>query len=121
MREKPSLAAALLLMSGLMFFAALEIAPCSAQPGTSLKPDLANGKLIFAQKCEACHFDLSSERKIGPGLAELMRRARFKNGMPADEYHLRRVIERGGKNMPPFREALNEKQTRDLIAYLKTL
>ncbi len=85
------------------------------------KTEAADGKIVFAQKCEACHFNLSSEKKIGPGLAGLMKRAKFKNGMSADEYHLRRVIYRGGKDMPPFRGLLTEKQIRDLIAYVKTL
>ncbi len=85
------------------------------------KTEAADGKFVFAQKCEACHFDLSSEKKIGPGLAGLMKRAKFKNGMAADEYHLRRVIDRGGKDMPSFRGLLTEKQIRNLIAYVKTL
>ncbi len=85
------------------------------------KIEATDGKVVFDHKCEACHFDLSSEKKIGPGLAGLMKRAKFKNGMSADEYHLRRVIDRGGKDMPPFRGLLTEKQIRDLVAYVKTL
>lgn len=88
---------------------------------TSASTDLANGKLIYDQKCESCHFDTTSEKKIGPGLAGLMKRARFKDGLPANDTSLRRVIERGGKDMPGFRDSLKEKQVRDLIAYVKTL
>lgn len=83
--------------------------------------DLADGKLIYSQKCEACHFSTSGEKKIGPGLAGLMKHAKFKNGMTADDNDLRRVIERGGKDMPGFRDSLKQKQVRDLIAYVKTL
>lgn len=83
--------------------------------------DVADGKLVYGQKCEACHFSASSEKKIGPGLAGLMRRPKFKNGMTTDDDHLRRVIERGGKDMPGFRDSLKEKQIRDLIAYVKAL
>lgn len=121
MRSKTILAAALYLIFTLLFCVVLEITSVFAQSQKPLKSDLAEGKLVFVQKCEACHFDLSGDKKIGPGLAGLMKRGRFKNGMPADEYHLQRIIERGGKNMPSSRDSLNGRQLRDLIAYLKTL
>lgn len=92
----------------------------SGNPGAS-NPDLSDGKVVYGQKCGACHFETSSEKKIGPGLAGLMKRAKFKNGMAANENNLRRVIERGGKDMPGFRDSLKQKQMRDLIAYVKTL
>lgn len=104
-----------------MFSTHLKIARGADTHAVLLRPESSEGRVIFDQKCEACHFDLSSEKKIGPGLAGLMKRAKFKNGMAADEYHLRRVIDRGGKDMPPFRGSLTEKQIRDLIAYVKTL
>ncbi|HKF50955.1 MAG TPA: cytochrome c [Candidatus Acidoferrales bacterium] len=85
--------------------------------GTNLK----SGKLIYDEKCEPCHFSTSSERKIGPGLAGLMKRAKFKDGLTANDENLRRVIQRGGKDMPGFRNSLKEKQVRDLIAYVKML
>lgn len=93
----------------------------AAQARSASKADAVDGKTIFLQKCESCHFDRSSDKKIGPGLAGLMKQERFKNGMSADEYHLRRVIEHGGKDMPAFRGTLSEKQVRDLILYLKSL
>ncbi len=120
--KKMSLRVAVLCtMSALTFSTQLRIARSADTHSVLLKPDPSDGKHVFAQKCEACHFDLSSEKKIGPGLAGLMKQAKFKNGMSADEYHLRRVIYRGGKDMPPFRGLLTEKQIRDLIAYVKTL
>lgn len=83
--------------------------------------DLADGKAVYGQKCAACHFDTSDEKKIGPGLAGLMKRAKFKDGMTANDKNLRRIIEHGGKDMPGFRDWLKQKQIRDLIAYVKTL
>lgn len=93
----------------------------AAQIAATSRAAMANGKLIYDHKCEACHFSTSDEKKIGPGLAGLMKRPRFKNGMTADDAHLRRVIERGGKDMPGFRDSLKDRQIRDLIAYVKTL
>lgn len=113
--------ATLCTISALMFGAQLKIARSADTHSALLRPDSSEGKVVFDQKCEACHFDLSSKKKIGPGLAGLMKQAKFKNGMPTDEYHLRRVIDRGGKDMPPFRGLLTEKQIRDLIAYVKTI
>ncbi|HKV28789.1 MAG TPA: cytochrome c [Candidatus Acidoferrales bacterium] len=82
---------------------------------------VARGKQIYGQKCEICHYSASSEKKIGPGLASLMKRGKFQNGMKADDENLRRVIERGGKNMPGYRDSLKAAQIRDLIVYVKTL
>ncbi len=83
--------------------------------------DAAKGKQIYRQKCEICHYSASAEKKIGPGLAGLMKREKFHNGMKADDENLRRVIERGGKNMPGYRDSLKATQVRDLIAYIRTL
>ena len=88
---------------------------------TSEAADATKGKQIYGQKCEICHYSASTEKKIGPGLAGLMRRETFRNRMKADDENLRRVIERGGKNMPGFRSSLKPSQIRDLIAYVKTL
>lgn len=83
--------------------------------------DAAKGKQIYDAKCEICHYSKSAEKKIGPGLAGLMKRERFRNEMKADDENLRRVIERGGKDMPGFRNSLKPEQIRDLIAYVKSL
>lgn len=83
--------------------------------------DAVKGKQVYEQKCEICHYSTSTEKKIGPGLAGLLRRERFRNGMKADDENLRRVIEHGGKDMPGYRNSLKPAQIRDLIAYVKTL
>jgi mono/diheme cytochrome c family protein len=88
---------------------------------TSEAADATKGKQIYGQRCEICHYSASAEKKIGLGLAGLMKRDKFRNGMKADDENLRRVIERGGKDMPGFRSSLKPAQIRDLIAYVKTL
>lgn len=92
-----------------------------AQVSKPVSANLSSGKLIYDKKCEPCHFSTSSDKKIGPGLAGLMRRVKFNDGLPANDASLRRVIERGGKDMPGFRDSLKDRQVRDLIAYVKTL
>lgn len=96
-------------------------AAARSQALKSASDELSSGKAIYDQSCEPCHFSASSEKKIGPGLGGLMKRAKFKDGLPANDENLRRVIARGGKDMPGFRDSLKEKQVRDLIAYVKSL
>lgn len=96
-------------------------AAARAQVSGAASADLSNGKLIYDQKCEPCHFSTTEEKKIGPGLGGLMKRGKFKDGRAANDESLRRLIEHGGKDMPGFRDSLKEKQVRDLIAYVKTL
>lgn len=83
--------------------------------------DAVKGERIFQDRCEVCHFSASAKKKIGPGLAGLMKREKFENGMKASDKNLQIVIERGGKDMPAFRKVLDDAQARDLIAYMKTL
>ena len=96
-------------------------AAAAGQAKDSEAADAVKGKQIYQQKCEICHYSASAEKKIGPGLAGLMKRERFHNGMKADDENLRRVVERGGKDMPGFRSSLKTAEIRDLIAYVKTL
>lgn len=93
----------------------------AGQAKDSEAADAVKGKQVYEQKCEICHYSSSAEKKIGPGLAGLMKRETFHNRMKADDENLRRVIERGGKDMPGYRNSLKPAQIRDLIAYVKTL
>ncbi len=83
--------------------------------------DIEKGKKLFDSKCAICHFSASPVKKIGPGLRDLLKRGTYADGKPVDDTSLRVWIEKGGENMPGFRDSLNAEQVRDLIAYLKTL
>ena len=93
----------------------------AGQAKNSETADAVKGKQIYDAKCEICHYSSSAEKKIGPGLAGLMKRETFHNKMKANDENLRRVIERGGKDMPGYRNSLKPAEIRDLIAYVKTL
>ncbi len=82
---------------------------------------VARGEKVYDTQCEICHFDHSTKKKIGPGLKGLMARGKFSDGKKVDDESLRAWIEKGGKDMPEFKDSLNDAEIRDLIAYLKTL
>lgn len=83
---------------------------------------VARGKTLFQQKCSVCHYDTSDQKKIGPGLKGLSKRGTFSvNGNKITDDSLKTWIENGDQLMPPFKEALEPAQIKDVIAYVKTL
>jgi cytochrome c len=80
------------------------------------------GKSLFQQKCSVCHYDTSDQKKIGPGLKGLSKRGTFSvNGNKITDESLKTWIENGDQLMPPFKDVLDPKQIKDVIAYVKTL
>ncbi|MEP7364275.1 MAG: c-type cytochrome [Acidobacteriota bacterium] len=82
--------------------------------------DAAKGKEVFEQ-CAVCHNADSDEKKMGPGLKGLFKKAKLNNGKAVNEANVRAVVEQGGNGMPAYEEMLEKKEKDDLIAYLKTL
>ena len=90
------------------------------------------GKTVFAGKCVACH-DITSKKKIGPGLKNLFNRIRvFDDGTQsqADENYIRQslldpnsqIVKGFPKGlMPTFQGQVSEKEILGLIEYIKTL
>jgi len=69
-----------------------------------------------------CHFADSDAKKIGPGLKGISKRGTFTvNSNKVTDENLKNWIENGDSLMPPFKDALDEQQIRDVIAYVKTL
>ncbi len=99
------------LAGGLLF-----VAPTFAQK----EGDAAKGKEVFEQ-CAVCHSADTDEKKMGPGLKGLFKKAKLVNGKAANEANIRAIINEGGNGMPPYEEMLEKKEKDDLIAYLKTL
>lgn len=83
---------------------------------------VARGKALFQEKCSVCHFDTSSAKKIGPGLKGLNKRGTFSvNNEKITDENLTHWIENGDSLMPPFKDVLDEKQIKDVVAYVRTL
>jgi len=94
------------------------------KPASGAKDSAAvkRGQEVFQQKCGICHFDTSDAKKIGPGLKGLNKRGTFSvNGNKVTDENLKTWIENGDSLMPPFKDALEEAQIKDVIAYVKTL
>lgn len=101
--------------------AAVVIAALTAPtPAPAFAPDAAKGKELFEQ-CSVCHNADSDEKKMGPGLKGLFKKAKLSNGKPANEANVRAFVDQGGNGMPAYESILSKAEKDDLIAYLKTL
>ena len=95
--------------------------PTKPANGAAMRGSAARGKNVFDQQCGVCHYTATDAKKIGPGLKGLMKRGKYADERPIDDASLKDWIEKGGKNMPSFKEVLKPENIRDLVAYLKTL
>ena len=85
------------------------------------KGDAAKGKEVFDQ-CSVCHNSDSTERKMGPGLKGLFKKAKLdSNGKPVSDASVIEKINEGGNGMPAYKDMLTDEERANLIAYLKTL
>lgn len=95
--------------------AMLTAAPQDAKAG-----DVAKGKETFEQ-CGACHNTDTDEKKMGPSLKGLYKKAKLTNGKKPTDATVKEVINKGGNGMPPYEELLSDDEKNNLVAYLKTL
>ncbi len=91
----------------------------AAQKGKTGDP--AKGKTTFEDNCAVCHNVATDEKKMGPSLKGLFKRATLKNGKKVTDPNVLGVINAGGNGMPSYAEMLNDGEKADVIAYLKTL
>jgi cytochrome c len=85
------------------------------------KGDAAKGKEVFDQ-CSVCHNADSTEKKMGPGLKGLYKKAKLdSNGKPVSDATVLAKINEGGNGMPAYKDMLTDEEKANLLAYLKTL
>ena len=82
--------------------------------------DAAKGKDVFEQ-CSVCHNADSDEKKMGPGLKGLYKKAKLKNGKAVTDSTVGAIIKAGGNGMPAYEDMLSAPELKDLLAYLKTI
>jgi mono/diheme cytochrome c family protein len=91
-------------------------APVSAQkPG-----DPAKGKEVFDQ-CAVCHAATTDEKKVGPSLKGLFKKAKMTNGQKPTDANVLAIINKGKGTMPAYEDILTKEEKEHLLAYLKTL
>ena len=115
-------------VSGALMFllcALLVLAQAKEKPKKEAKKahaaSTAEGQAQFKEKCAVCHWADKTDKRIGPGLKGLFKRAKLFDERPVNEANVRDLIQKGGGKMVGFEDALDAKQIDALIAYLKTL
>lgn len=86
----------------------------------TLQGDAVRGKTLFARNCAGCHGPEGGGdgyRLLGPDPANLTASS---TGKKSDR-ELLKIIHDGKPNMPAWRGSLSEKQSRDVLAYVRTL
>ncbi|MCS7041487.1 MAG: cytochrome c [Bryobacteraceae bacterium] len=90
--------------------------PVSAQKAG----DPAKGKEVFDQ-CAVCHSATTDEKKVGPSLKGLFKKAKMTNGQKPTEANVLAIINKGKGTMPAYEDILTKEEKDHLLAYLKTL
>ncbi len=112
--------------SALMFLlcALLLVSQAKDKPKKDTKKASANvaeGQAQFKEKCTVCHWPDKTDKRIGPGMKGLYKRAKMFDERPVTDANVRDLILKGGGKMVGFEDSLDAKQVDALIAYLKTL
>ncbi len=92
-----------------------------AAAATAGQGEVAKGKQVFQANCAVCHNADSDQKKMGPGLKGLFKRAKLADGKKPTEANIRARIDDGGNGMPQYKDTLSDQEKNDLVAYLKTL
>ena len=83
--------------------------------------DAEKGKAVFEDNCAVCHNADSDEKKMGPGLKGLTKKAKLKNGKAPTDANIKAIINAGGNGMPAYSDMLSDDERDNVLAYLKTL
>jgi mono/diheme cytochrome c family protein len=83
--------------------------------------DAEKGKTVFEDNCAVCHNADSDEKKMGPGLKDLFKHEKLKNGKKPTDANVKAIINAGGNGMPAYSDMLSDEERDNVLAYLKTL
>jgi mono/diheme cytochrome c family protein len=83
--------------------------------------DPEKGKAVFEDNCAVCHNADSDEKKMGPGLKGVTKKAKLKNGKAPTDANIKAIINAGGNGMPAYSDMLSDEERDNVLAYLKTL
>lgn len=100
--------------------AALAASAAPAGKKSAKSADPAKGKEGFAQ-CAVCHSATTDDKKMGPALKGLFKKAKMTNGKKPTDATVMAKIDEGGNGMPAYKDMLSAEEKANLLAYLKTL
>ncbi|NWF85557.1 MAG: cytochrome c [Bryobacteraceae bacterium] len=92
----------------------------SATASAQKKGDAAKGKEVFEQ-CGVCHSHDTDEKKMGPSLKGLYKKAKMTNGQKPTDASILAIVNKGKGTMPAFADVLSAEEKDNLLAFLKTL
>ncbi len=79
------------------------------------------GKQVYAENCAVCHYADKTITRVGPGLKGLFKRSLTPiEKIPVTIENIRRRIQQGGENMPPYGH-IKEPKLSALLSYLQSL
>ena len=98
-----------------------ETIEAAAAPKTDLQGNIERGATIFNNKCSACHYADREDRKVGPGLKNILKKENLpQSGRPANIENIKSQLIRPILTMPSFSN-LSEQELADVLAYLEIL
>jgi len=87
-----------------------------------LNPQQAEGRKIYDNYCDRCHEPYSSRGKKGPALKGVFKQQYLPlSGLPANDDRVTEIVKYGRSKMEGFGRVMDDRQIKDLLAYLHTL
>jgi mono/diheme cytochrome c family protein len=87
-----------------------------------LNPQQAAGRKLYDNYCDRCHDPYSSRGKKGPSMKGVFKRPYLElSGLPANDDRIADIVKYGRAKMEGFGPVMNDRQIKDLLAYLHTL
>lgn len=111
------------LSTGVLLFACMCSLPVVAEvreATRSGKGDVAKGKVLFGRHCAGCHGSEgqgNGYKLLGPDPANLTAPSTKKKS----DVELLKTIHEGKPNMPSWKMLLSKEDSRDVLAYVRTL
>ena len=86
-----------------------------------IQGSMESGAILFQNKCRSCHYAEKEDKKLGPGLKNLLKSEKLpQSGRRATVENVKQQLIRPILEMPSFAN-LSEQEFADLFAYLETL
>jgi cytochrome c551/c552 len=86
-----------------------------------IEGNIEDGASLFKDKCSGCHFSDKEEKKVGPSLKNILKKAKLpSSGRTANFENILKQLKSPILSMPAF-PSLSAQELADLKAYLKSL